>query len=388
MDITAKIDFGSLREKVRRAIAPIKPTNDSTTAKNDFLFSGKRAIGASELPAPYLIYFLLVDLLNFKDLGRFEKLAWSIPIDFDGRAFLIEHRKFGVGVFIQDDDDQTNARQIAVLLRKGVRCARPYFKWKAEEAVAASKFNVINNAYALLGRYTYLRNLYEAKAAEAESRKEEVIETKFKNGSSYNRPFYALVKESHWLAIAAIEAFFSWTEHVFVHFAILNGSIQTGADFSEASGAEWGAKFKLALDISDPSLKKQYDKLVEIRRQFRNFIAHGAFGKSGETLRFHSSAGAIPVLLDASDSKANFMLSEGLAFDAPKAFQAVEGFMNYLKTGSREPAWLYVQEFCLPLIMTMAQDGTYQRALRSSQAMNEFAEDISRQMDNAANMDW
>jgi hypothetical protein len=37
-------------------------------------------------------------LLGFHDLGRFEKLAWSVPIDFEGIAYLIEYRKFGVGV--------------------------------------------------------------------------------------------------------------------------------------------------------------------------------------------------------------------------------------------------------------------------------------------------
>jgi hypothetical protein len=42
-----------------------------------------------------VVYFLLVDLLGFKNLGTFEKIAWSVPVDFEGRAFLIEHRKAG-----------------------------------------------------------------------------------------------------------------------------------------------------------------------------------------------------------------------------------------------------------------------------------------------------
>jgi hypothetical protein len=145
-------EFASFQELARRATAPLKPADENTRAKQDFLFTGKRAIGPDGLPAPYLIYFLLVELLDFKDLGRFEKLAWSIPIDFEGKAFLIEHRKFGVGVFTQDDADLDAARQIAILVKKGVRCARPYFKWKADQAVSASEFNVINNADTLLRR--------------------------------------------------------------------------------------------------------------------------------------------------------------------------------------------------------------------------------------------
>ena len=124
------------------------------------MFSGKCAVGADGLPAPYLIYFLLVELLGFKDLGRFDKLAWSIPVDFEGKAFLVEHRKFGVGVFTQDDDDLDAAKHIALLIKKGVRCARPYFEWKANQAVRASKFNVVNNGEALFWRYKYLKGLY------------------------------------------------------------------------------------------------------------------------------------------------------------------------------------------------------------------------------------
>lgn len=184
-------DFTLLKAKVRRVLAPIKPSDESTEAKQDFLFSGKKAISAKELPPPYLIYFLLVELLNFKDLGRFEKLAWSIPVDFNGKAFLIEHRKFGIGISIQDDGDQVAAEQIAIKLCKAVKCAKPYFKWKANAAVAASKFNVVNNSGELFGRYTYLKNLSEIKFAEAIKRKDEIIETKIGNGKGYSWPHFA-----------------------------------------------------------------------------------------------------------------------------------------------------------------------------------------------------
>jgi hypothetical protein len=46
--------------------------------------------------------------------------------------------------------------------------------------------------------------------------------------------------------MAAIDAFFSWTEHIFIHIAILNSSITTGEDFAALSGAEWNVKFKRA----------------------------------------------------------------------------------------------------------------------------------------------
>lgn len=59
----------------------------------------------------------------------------------------------------------------------------------------------------------------------------------------------------------------------------------------------WNAKFKAALDISDKDTKAHYDKLLDLRAQVRNFVAHGAFGKEGKAFRFHSGAGSVPVLL-------------------------------------------------------------------------------------------
>ena len=57
------------------------------------------------------------------------------------------------------------------------------------------------------------------------------------------------------------------------------------------------SKFKACLDIHDHSIKVHYDRLVEIKRQIRNYMAHGAFGKNGEAFQFHSGAGAVPLLL-------------------------------------------------------------------------------------------
>jgi hypothetical protein len=50
-----------------------------------------------------------------------------------------------------------------------------------------------------------------------------------------------------WLALAAIDAFYAWTEHIFIHIAILQGRITTGTELADLAGAEWNVKFKHAL---------------------------------------------------------------------------------------------------------------------------------------------
>src|SRR5258708_17792639 len=91
-------NLSDTRNAALEAIAPIRPIDENTTARKDTLFSAQRSSAGQMLPDYYLVYFLLVELLGFRDLGRSEKLAWSVPIDFHGKAYLIEHRKFGVGI--------------------------------------------------------------------------------------------------------------------------------------------------------------------------------------------------------------------------------------------------------------------------------------------------
>ena len=184
------------------------------------------------LPEPYLVYFLLADLLDYKDLGRWEKLAYSIPVDFNGTAYLVEHRKFGLGLFAahpkaQEDDATT----IVDLICTAVKAAQPYFEHLAKEAAAGSKLNIKNHSRGLYDRYAYFKKMFLEKQEETEERKDERIvemgisENGFAKRQSTGVPVYQLRREAGWLGLAAVEAFFSWTEHVFIHISVLRGGM-------------------------------------------------------------------------------------------------------------------------------------------------------------------
>jgi hypothetical protein len=382
-----------IRKAALRALGPVQPADDKTQADKNFLFDAKRSEAGRSLPPYYLVYFLLVDLLGFKNLGQFEKVSWSVPVDFQGRAYLIEHRKFGLGVFVQDlDRDEDDARKIVLHIKKAVKAARPFFEWLAEQAAEASALNVTNNSDALFKRFGYFLDAYKKKAQEAQDRKDEKIveEGKTSGGgtwTSISYPAFALRAEAHWLALAAIEAFFSWTEHVFIHIGILKGELTTGKDVARLAEADWSAKFKCGFDLSDPTSKGFFDQLVEIRRGLRNFVAHGAFGKDGQAFKFHSGAGAVPLLLPHRRNSQRFIFGGGLAFDHDSAVKAIEAFIEHLWADDREPAKLYL-ESQLPVILSMATDGRYSAAMASVEDMKQLVDHLSHEFDRAANMDW
>jgi len=84
----------AIRQTALKAIAPLRPPDKSARIP-----VGTRTKAGENLPIYYLVYFLLVELLEFGHGGRWEKVAWTIPVDYDGHFALVEHRKMGLGIF-------------------------------------------------------------------------------------------------------------------------------------------------------------------------------------------------------------------------------------------------------------------------------------------------
>lgn len=386
-------DLESMKKRVLLILGDVKPATKETKADRNFLFKAKRTEASKLLPPYYLVYFLLNNLLQFRNLGQFEKVSWSIPIDFRGKAFLIEHRKLGLGVFASNlETDEKEAQEIVRSIQKGIKVAKPYFEWLASQAVEESKLNVRNNSSELFARYEYLIRLYKIQKLEAIQRKDEINrqtkKTPYGEATTTCFPATEFRQNANWLAISAIEAFFSWTEHLFVHLNIITKSIGDGEQVANLIGSEWQVKYKNSIDINIPQNKIFFDELIFVRRQLRNFIAHGAFGKNGETFTFHSGIGAIPVIMPHQVGKNKFSLFSDLSFDEDEVILLIENFISHLWLFELKPAMYYVMDSGLPTILTMASDGTYTRAMTSIEDMKSLIEHLCYQSDQAANMDW
>jgi hypothetical protein len=379
-----------IRQKAKAALGVIKPADEETRATKNFLFTAQRTEAGRSLPQYYLVYFLLVELLNFRNLGRSDKVSWSIPIDYKGEAFLIEYRKFGIGVFANNVAKKENdAREITRLINKGVRIAKPFYQLLADKAVEESALNVVNRSRSLFERFNFFLNDYKKEIAEITKKYEDKHKKNEKAANDIGPLLSALGKtrKSEWLALSVIDAFFSYTEHVFIHLCILAGNVLSGDEVAKLAGADWPDKYKKVLPVTDKNNKLFFDSLILLRRQLRNFVAHGAFGKEGEAFHFHSKTGAVPVIINSGRKKL-FSIGEGLGFNDKAAIKIIEDFIIHLWNTEREPARLYLQDGDLPIILTLAKDGTYPRAMASLREMKELVDRLSYEFDRAANMDW
>ncbi|MCA1793514.1 MAG: hypothetical protein LC660_06500 [Desulfobacteraceae bacterium] len=148
--ITMKLpdEIKKLKEKVESTLSSICSAIDNgTNTEKNFLFSASRTDAGRSLSPYYLVYFLFVDLLGYKNLGEFEKVSWSVPIDYKGTAYLLEHRKLGMGLFAGDKANQeTECQEIVKKISEAVKAARPYFEWVANEAAKRADLNVLNHS--------------------------------------------------------------------------------------------------------------------------------------------------------------------------------------------------------------------------------------------------
>ena len=385
------MDTSEIQNAARTILHPIKPVDSTTRAPRDFLLSAKWTRASDSLPPYYLVYFLLVDLLGYKNLGRAEKIAWGVLLDFNGRAFLLEHRKSGFSIFAQHKVlDEEPAQTIVTRLTAAVAIAEPYFKSLADQAANGSALTVLNRSIELYDRYRFYRDQYIETRAEATALgNDETLHRELPSGVSlYFTPALELNRKSKWLALTAIDTFFSWTDHVFIHIAILQGDLVTGAKVRRAAAKNWPKKFKLAMDCADAVTLEYFKDLMAIRQQIRNFDTHGSFGRSREAFLFHSKVGAVPLTLPDEGQGGTPRFGRGIDFVEHETVELIERFIEHLWSGSRSPARLYIQESGLPLNLSFAKDGRYACAMRSEEEMGTFLDEQAALYDRHTNMDY
>lgn len=382
------LNIAECRKRAAALLEPLRLTRRLTPEAQRGLFLRSRTDGGRSLPPYYLVYFLLIDLLQFPHSGQGEKVAWSVPLQYEGRNYLIEHRKMGLGIFEPQHDPSKNmsgapteqgekdAVDICKLIQRACSVAKPYFQWRAEQEAKGSDLNVANHSSWLYDKYEFL-------SRRALEFKDQCVS--LRSNKDYTSASQANT-EAHWFAQAAIEAFFSWTEHVFIHLAILQSKIHTGEQVRKVGSSEWKEKFKLAIDITQPDAKKHFDNLLDLRAQIRNFLAHGSFGKRGEAFSFHSGAGAVPLLITES-TEHPFDIYQRPATKDFDALQLISNFLDWLWSTDLGIAKLYIDSG-LPVILTYACDGTYSSVMESQESMTIFLDALQHHRDNAANMDW
>ncbi len=383
------MNLDEAREQARKLLGDIKPASgrglievgrDALQAGNPF-----EAMTPKEFPLPGLLYFGLTQLLDVKPYGPWEKMRWGFTFDFKDRSFGFELRKFGLRVLCEPSNlDGSLLREMLGRALELTNVAEKYLAASVvPDQINAGNFSVDNLYHRLRDRYEFLKEKAEI-AYQTPPPQPETSEQPFGTVISF---FEQPILEGGALATAAVDAYFSLTEHLFC--LALPFSSKTFADkgISEFLWSPWSTKAKFILDLQDSDTKDVYDQLLRIREEWRNPIAHGGFLSGHGSLYVHiAGAGAMPARLRRTPKGLSF----GFRLTDDSFNQIVEVFARFdevLKTGKLRSVVTWA-ESGLPVAFDSKSCAQYRAAMKSESDFDDLIERTSYFHDLNVNMDY
>ncbi|MBI3099183.1 MAG: hypothetical protein HYY93_13220 [Planctomycetes bacterium] len=344
-----------------------------------------QAITPAGFPLPQLLHFGFTHLLQMSAYGPEEKMLWGICFDFRGATFGFEHRKFGLRALCERRNlDAPILNEIVGRARALTNVAEAYLTSGYGTAqLAAGRFTMQNLYNRLDDRYRFLRS--EAEAAYSKPPPPPVTHTSNSvvcTEHDYSRPD----REGGALAAAAVDAYFSRQEHLFCLSAAFTDSVPPEGTL-EFLGGNWRTKARVVLDLQNSSAKTFYDRLVGVRDEWRNPLAHGGFLSGGASLYFHvSGVGALPMRLRRTPAGAvlGFALPRSSFSEIMTLFDSFDAFLK----GSSLRFPVKWAESGLDLSFAPESTAAYRLAMQSESDFDALLEQVAYQQDRSANMDF
>lgn len=388
------MDLEAIKARAGEAVRPLKQPSDWSNLDRT---SCTGCIGAGHgLAEAHFVLALLVDLLGYEYLGRGDKRLWSIPVELNDTNLFIEDGKFGMEIlapnipFVEDV-----AREVVNCIDRGIRSVREsgYFEAWIRECAKDENVILANDSILLYERYLFFREEFERQWAEVE-------QSQTQNGIGDPRNIVRLLeqdfscanlrKKAAWLGQSALEWFFSWIEHIFVHLAILldKEEVSSLAKCEKLIGKRWIIKYESVFDTKrDKEAKAFLDELKEVRES-RNFASHGHFGKHGETLWVPTRLGCFPYNIQSSRPRDPWGHHDSDGFTEHAALLTVDRFIDYLWSGVRQPARVLLQETAFSTSLNLMKSGRYREAMKSEADMQSLVYELDMKFTIQANMEF
>lgn len=291
-----------------------------------------------------LLKYVLVDVLGCRDLGRSDKTAWEVVFGFRGAACVMAFRKFGMRLEVYPPSNVTEEalRNLIGDLQEQLVSAeklveRMVFQDFIAQQVDAGAVTVINQQERLRGMYTYFRELTAAVQAG--------------NGQLLNLPssretfLFAPQRESYFLTVAMVNAYFSMLEHLLVLMLPFSGYDPAQDDMVRFIGLSWRDKYKRVLPPkSDLDAARLYERLFDIAERFRNTHIHGGFDRiiTVVSLCIAPEVHLSPILRSGRvnpTTKSSLLMGATSVISAPSLMSLTSGLVVTTATDGRRRAY-------------------------------------------------
>lgn len=341
------MDFATAQQRARILFQGIKAL-DETQIQDLAVLHFDRSAGpfASRTPKgfsiPALVQYAFSELLGIPCYGPYEKVRWGLAFEYAGVQFAFRYQKFGLRCYCDSNlHSSAEVRGILGRARGLVNVAEQHIANDlADKQIRAGNVTIRNLFVPLHTRYMYLREV--AVEQYRTPPKPPVVET-WEHGTSVRSFDHEPRQKGGALAGAAVDAYFSRTEHLFALAIPFVSS--TPPDVLVFLGSNWSTKARAILPIETCGLAKRlYDEAIQIRNEWRNPLAHGGFLTGGRSLYVHvPGVGALPAQLTKTPNGARvaFSMHESNFEEVGRHMDEMDEF---LRTGELRFAYRWAME--------------------------------------------
>jgi len=320
-------------------------------------------------PPPFMVHLILIQGLGCAPIYQpREKMAWITYFSFQGKPMFAAHLKFGLQLGVQDSDGNELLTSFWKLLQDALPLANDSFDDLIRTTLSNGQVVIENKSFLFKERYLFLRKQ---------------AEQKFENQTHFSH------REGFFLASASLDAYFSLLEHYlvlllpFVEFDPSQGNIL------KVIKSSWEKNFQKIFGDPPANEAEQIvlENLKQIKRRWRNTLAHGGFDYEGLTFFVQiPELGAIPASLAKDERLFRFPNLPISHSDFKDICVTLDECDDSLKNGSLKPAFQYI-EAGLNLYFDETGQQELKRALDCEESMEDFINHQAYLEDIHTNMD-
>ena len=364
-------------------IEPFEPRKD------DSIFTYKNISTGNYDPPAYIVAFIFFSILKFRNLGGFEKIWWHTYFRYKDIVFLIRDYKFGTWSLEARNDLEVATKLVPEIIGKIRSAARHADKilnaeFKAEidkgQFYINNGYNKLHSSYEFFLEETNAALVALEEFATQESNKSHDLQ---EITEAHNKRLH-LERIVTYRAIPLVNAFFSLLEFILDVFYAFE---QPPFSFFEFRNLSWQDRFKATISLeSEKDFARVYERLVNVKSQYRNPLTHGLTNESSLLVPF-PFAGLVPISYEHLSNTVHYGF---IQISSKSVKDIIETFTEFLKLiANEEPYYYYVLYIGYGFPVPVAKDSVEQiiKEMTDYESFEEYLQGRSLYEDDVINRD-
>jgi hypothetical protein len=376
----------SPKTKLLRALAGIEAHSPN---RDEHMFSFENVSTGNFEPPAYIVAFLFLNVLGYNDFGSSEKVWWHTFFNYRGHVFLLRDYKFGSWSLEVRKGSPVPAELVAQVIGKiqsASRHADELLSLELKKKINDEKFWLHNGFSSLKAAYDF----YAKELGQAIAALQKTVERQAKTKPSIGQWAKRMNEKARvelivsYRAFPLLVSFFSLLEFLLDVFYAFERPAMSFFAFRKLN---WQDRFKAVVQLpSGSEILKSYEKLLRLKRLFRNPLTHGLTNETSLLVPV-PFGGLVPASYEHLESSVHFgsiAVSEGAAVEALETFN---GLLSHLSAS--EPFAYYMRYadngFSIPIQKN--EIAALKAEMTSLESFDEYLREKSAYQDAVTNRD-